>query len=257
MRVDRDGLLASIRASIEPNPAALAMWEAGSSAFGRADRWSDLDLYVLVEDDAVEWAVSSIDAALEAAAGIRTRHRLAEPTPHGHAQILYRLRDASPYLVVDVVVMRRSLPERFLERERNGEPLVLFDRTGEIAAFDMDRSAFAASAEERLRTITERFDLFQAFVSKEVHRGNALGAIAAFHALTLRPLIEALGMLHVPDRYDFGAHYAHLDYPPGVVARLERLSYPASPQQVEERRAEAEEWFHEVVARLRGDRAGG
>jgi hypothetical protein len=250
MTVDREELIAAIGSAVVTLPGVLAMWEAGSRAFDRADAWSDLDLYVLVEDDAVESVVAAIDEALDAAAGIRVRHRIPEPTSHGHAQLFYSLQAASPYLVVDLVVLRRSVPEWFLEQERNGEPDVVFDRTGLVSATELDRDRFAAATAERRRVLVERFEIFQPFVSKEVHRGNALGAIAAYHAITLRPLIDVLGMLHVPERYDFGAHYAHLDYPPDVVARLERLSYPTSIEEVEVLRAEAEAWFREVVAAL-------
>ena len=42
--------MAALRTALEPLPGALALWQGGSAAFGRADAWSDLDLYVLAEE---------------------------------------------------------------------------------------------------------------------------------------------------------------------------------------------------------------
>ncbi len=64
--------------------------------------------------------------------------------------MFYLPADAPEHLVVDLVVLRRSVPERFLEQERHGVPLVYFDRTGEIAPVPLDRAAFAAGAARRL-----------------------------------------------------------------------------------------------------------
>jgi predicted nucleotidyltransferase len=251
MPIDRTDIIAALRAALEPLPEVLAFWEAGSTAFGRADEWSDLDLHVLADDERVEAVLGVVEEALAAAGGgIELRHRVPEPTWHGHAQVFYRLAGAAPHLVIDLVVMRRSLPERFLDEERNGVPAVVFDRSGEIAPTRLDRPLFAAEVAGRLSAQRERFDLFQPFVTKEVARGNALGAVAALHAFTLRPLVEVLGMRHCPERYDYGAHYATLDFPADVVRRLTPLFYPASTADVEAVRAAAEAWFHEVVGVL-------
>jgi len=254
--VSRAEVIDACRDAVEPMPTVLAMWEAGSTAFGRADEWSDLDLYVLAEDEAVDDVLSALEGALDSTAGIAAAHRAPEPTPHGHAQAFYRLTDAVPFLVVDLVVLRRSVPERFLERQLHGTPVVLFDRTGEIVATELDGDAHRAALEQRLTALRERFEVFQAFVTKEVRRGNAIGAIEAFHVLTMRPLVEVLGMRHVPERSSYGAHYAHLDYPRPAVDRLARLWYPAGVGSVEAHRAEAESWFYEVADdvadRLRG-----
>lgn len=251
MPVDRTTILTALRDALEPLPHVLAFWEAGSKAFGRADQWSDLDVHALTEDDRVEDVLGVVEGALEeCGAGIALRHRVPEPTWHGHSQVFYRLADAPPYLVVDLVVMSNSLPERFLEEERNGVPVVMFDRTGEIVASPMDRASFAAGLADRLQALRERFDLFQPFVTKEVLRGNSPGAVAALHAFTLRPLVEVLGMRHCPERYDFGPHYAALDHPPDVVRRLTPLFHPASLEDVEVVRAAAQAWFHDVVAAL-------
>jgi predicted nucleotidyltransferase len=254
--VGRADIVAALRAALEPVPGARAMWEAGSAAFGRADAWSDLDLYVLAEDDAVEAVITAADEALRALSRIAARRRLPEPTWHGHSQVFVRLADAPEHLVVDLVVLHRSVPERFLERERHGVPIVCFDRYGEITAVPLDRAAFAAATARRLESLGHEFALFQGFVRAEVARGDALAALGAYRAYTLRPLLEAVRMRHCPERYDYGPKYSRHDLPPEVVARLEHLFFVPGIEDIADRHAEAEAWFAETVAALERDGIG-
>ena len=251
--------MAALRAALEPLPGALALWEGGSAAFGRADAWSDLDLYVLAEDGDVEEVMAAVNRALAGLGPIAARRRLPEPTWHGHSQVFCRLENAPEHLVVDLVVLRRSVPDRFLEKERHGDPVIYFDRTGEIGPQALDRAAFAAGAERRLEALRQEFALFQGFVRAEVARADpmaALAALAAYRNYTLRPLLEVVRMRHCPERYDYGPKYSRHDLPPEVVARLERLFYVPDIGGIPERQAEAEVWFAETVAALEKDGMG-
>jgi predicted nucleotidyltransferase len=253
-RLGREDIVAALRAALEPCPGALAFWEGGSAAFGRADAWSDLDLYLLAADEAVEEALAVVEQALAALSSIAARRRLPEPIRHGHAQVFYLLADAPEHLVVDLVVLRRSAPERFLEQERHGVPLVYFDRTGEIAPLPLDRAVFAAAAARRLAALRDEFALFQGFVRAEVARADPMAALGAYRAYTLRPLLEVIRMRHCPERYDYGMKYSRADLPDEVVARLERLFYVPDIEGIPERQADAKAWFAEVLAAL--DREG-
>ena len=85
--------------------------------------------------------MAAAEQALRTLSPIAACRRLPEPTWHGHSQVFVRLADAPEHLVVDLVVLHRSVTERFLERERHGVPVVYFDRFGEIAAVPLDRAA--------------------------------------------------------------------------------------------------------------------
>lgn len=251
MGITRADILTALHRSLESDPRALALWEGGSTAFGRADDLSDLDLHVLCEDSDVEAILEVVHDALERLSPLAVERRLPEPTWHGHTQVFYLLREASPYWMVDLVVMRRSAPERYLERERHGDHVVLFDRTGEIAPVRLDRTAHEARMGDRLAEITADAPIFRSLVRKEIERGDPLAAISFYQALTLRPLLEVVRMRHCPDRFDYGAKYSQFDLPPEVVARLERLWYVRSVADLAELQGEAEVWFDKTVAALR------
>lgn len=201
MELGRDAICAAIRRAIEPLSYAVAMREGGSAAWGREDRWSDIDLQVLVEDDRVSDAIAAVDAALEALSPSELRLEAPRPTWHGHEQVFYRLRDAGEYCLVDLAVMKRSAPQQLRERERHGERRVFFDKTGEARPATLDRERHDRLVAERLRHLSVALPMFQSLTKKET----------------------LLRIRYCPDRFDFGPRYAVVDLPREVLQRVEPL----------------------------------
>jgi hypothetical protein len=93
-------------------------------------------------------------------------------------------------------------------------------------------------------------------VRAEAARGDAMAALGAYRAYTLRPLLEVIRVWHCPERYDYGPKYSRLDLPADVVARLERLFFVPDIAAILERQAEAEGWFAATVAALEREGIG-
>ncbi len=248
--LDRSRLVALLRESLEPLPRVLAMWEGGSASWDRLDEWSDLDVLLLVEDDFVEAAFELLEEALSAASPISLRYILPRPTWHGHDQRFYRLRDAGPFLMLDVVVLRRSAQERFLERERHGSPVVYFDRTGEISARPVDHATLHERIHARLEQLRVTFPLFQPLVRKELLRGNDLDALAFYQSQTLAPLLTLLRIRHCPSRFDFGLRYVDRDMPADVATTIRTLWFVSRPGEIEFKQREAVALFDRVLSAI-------
>jgi hypothetical protein len=248
--LERHEIVGALQRALEPHAFVLALWEAGSAAWGREDRWSDLDVQVLVEDERVADAIRVVDQALAALSPVEIRFEVPQPTWHGHDQVFYRLRDAGEFRLVDLAVMRRSSRSQLAERERHGERRIAFDKTGEASPTSLDRVRHAARVAERLAQLRLTFPLFQSLVKKELLRGNPVGALAFYYSHTLQPLLTLLRIRHCPARFDFGPRYAAADLPPERMRRLQSLWFVGDAEQIESRRAEAERFFDEVVREL-------
>jgi len=231
-------------------PEVLAAFLGGSDASGRTDRFSDVDVVVVVEDGAVEAAFEVLHTALEELSPIVHRWRLADPTWHGNAQEFLALRDADPAHFIDIVVQAPIGGERFLEAERHGHALVLFDRAGALTPVPLDRVALRARIDERVAILRERFPLFQTLVTRAVRRGFVAEAAVAYQDHTYRPLIELLRIRHCPDRFDYGARYLDRDLPPALRAQVEALALPSSLDEVEAFRGRAQALFETTLAEL-------
>ena len=242
-RIPRQKIIDTLTAALEPLDYVLAGYLGGSDATGRTDVYSDVDYQAIVEDDRVEDAFGGALGALAALSPIVHEYRLPEPTWHGCSQVFLSLKGADPAHFVDFVVMKRSHEDRFLEPERHGLAIVLFDKLGLVTPDPFDRAAHLAKMEARFAVLRETFPLFQTLVTRAVSRGFPAEAAAAYQSHTFRPLVELLRMRYCPDRYDFGARYLDRDLPPKLRAEVESLALPPGLLEVEEYRARAEVLF--------------
>jgi hypothetical protein len=186
--------------------------------------------------------------SLETLSPISHRFRFPEPAWHGHSQEILSLRDADPCHFVDILVLKKSAPDRFLERERHGEPMILFDRDELLVPPPLDWNAHVEKMSARLTALREQFWLYQPMVSKAVRRGQGFDALFGYVGVTLRPLVELLRMRYCPERFDYGPRYLDRDLPPEWEEELERLAYPAGQEQLEQFRARAAELFSAQLA---------
>ena len=240
-----------VRQALEPVTFVHALWEGGSTAFGRDDAWSDVDLQACVDDDQVEETFSVIETALEKACGIEDRFILPEPTWHGHAQRFFRFRGQPPWLMLDLVVQKRSAENRFLEPEIHGEQPFLFDRIGLGKARPaLDREAWEGRLRGRLEFLQARTRMFAHLVEKECRRRHAIDARHFYQSLVLNPLIELLRIRHDPARHDFGARYLHVVLPAPVLKRLEGLSFVRNLDDLQSKHRIALRWFDELAREL-------
>lgn len=245
--ITRTQILAAIKSALEPLPFALAMWEGGAASFGRVDEWSDIDLQVAAQDEQVAEIFPIAEGALAAVSPVDLKYELPQPTWHGHAQSFYRLRDASPYLMLDFVVMKASAPEKFLQTEIHGKAVVHFDKAHVVRAQPLDRAAFAAKLKNRVETMRVTFELFQPMALKELNRGNAIEAIAFYQSWVLRPLVELLHIQHAPFHYNFNTRYVQYDLPQPIVEKLQPLFFVRDVDDLRAKREQAERWFRETL----------
>ncbi|MBD3348251.1 MAG: hypothetical protein GF400_03515 [Candidatus Eisenbacteria bacterium] len=250
-RIGRDEVVSALRRAVEPLEFALAMWEGGAAAFDRVDEWSDLDLQVLCEDGRVEDVLAAARDALEALGPLDVELRFPEPTWHGHSQVLWRLRDASPFLIVDFVVMEKGTErDRLLQPEVHGRARVHFARGDHLTVPPLDARAHAAMLRGRVARYRGISRLWQSFVRKEIERGNAVEAVSYYQSMVLRGLVELLRIRHSPLRHNFHTRYVHYELPADVSEKLETLFYVADAEEVGGKCDEAVAWADDLLDEL-------
>jgi hypothetical protein len=243
--VTREILVQTLRNALEPLPYVYGAWLGGSAAFGNLDPYSDVDLYAIVDDNSVDNTFTVLEDALLARSPITARYQT--PNTTGFQQRVYSLQDAPEFLVVEAALIPMSSPTRFLEREIHGDPVVLFDKAGVVRAVALDTKADLLEAQRRLATLKSGFQLFQHLTKKEIARGHAAEALLFYHGFTLRPLVEALRIVHCPHRRMFHLRYLERDLPADVSARICDLAFVKDLDDVARKRREAEEWFWDTI----------
>ena len=251
--VTHDAIVHALTAALQPLPFVDAMWEGGAAAFRRLDEWSDVDLYIVAADDRVPETFRAVEEALTRLSPIRQKYEPAWPPESGIAQAFYRLERASEYLLVDLAVLKRSAPDKYLEPELHGEALFAFNKGDAIQVPHLNVDTFVAKLLERRDRLIQRVDLFEPFVSKEIRRKNELGALEAYQKLVLDALLQVLRMRYAPAHYGFGIRYVVYELPPEVVRRLEELSYVRSAEDLGGMSRRAVQWFRETAGAVTED----
>jgi hypothetical protein len=227
-----------------------AFFEGGAAAFNRVDEWSDIDVYVVVDDDKVAVTFGAVEGALRSLSGIKQKYDVPQTGWPGVSQAFYRLEDTSEYLVIDLAVLKLSSPEKFLEPEIHGEAVFYFNKSSKVKPPPLNRKALAKKLRERLERLKARFDMFNIFVQKEINRDNGLEAIDLYHAITLASLVEALRIQHNPLHHDFRTRYIHHELPPKIVQNLEHLHFVKGNRDLQQKYRKATTWFHETVSEI-------
>lgn len=230
VRVLKDGL--------ESDEGVRAAWLGGSKATGTEDEHSDIDMVLIAEDDEVERVLEKARALIASLSPIRHYWRAPEPAWHGHSQFFAQPeRLKSPFFFIDLVVMRKSHPMKFLETARHGTPAVLFDKDGLVRA-----EPDGGGPEERRSRQRRRINDIAAFlpfaellVRKEALRGRELDALGFYQRLLFTPLVELLNIRLRPDRFDFGVRYLKREMPAAEYRDLVDLAFIARPEDLEER----------------------
>ena len=242
-KISHEQVLQVLVEALEPLKYSHALWEGGAAAFDRLDEWSDIDLHLVVDDDHVEDAFIIVDRVLESLSPIDLKYEIPQPTWHGHTQAFYRLEHSGRFMIVDLVVMQLSHPEKYLETELHGQGVVHLDKSAVVQPPTFDWDAHQLLLKERLATLNVTFDLFQFLTLKEINRGNDLEAISFCYRFTLNPLVEVLRIKHTPARYNFYTRHVHYDLPEQVINELRELFFIVDLDDLRAKRERAEGWF--------------
>jgi hypothetical protein len=249
-RLTREGIVQTLTDTLEPLDYIHAFWEGGAAAFERVDEWSDIDLYLVVDDNKVDETFLSVEKALKSLSNIEQKYDVTHPPESGIFQAFYRLEDANDYLVIDLAVLALSSPDKFLEPEIHGDAIFFFNKSNRVKPPPLDKDALVRKLQKRFERLQSRFDMFNNFVQKKINRGNYLEAIDLYRALTLASLVEALRIKYNPVHHDFKMHYVNYELPSCIIKKLKHLYFVKDEKGLQEKYNEATEWFPEIMSEI-------
>lgn len=251
-KLTRTAIVQTLVKALKPLDYVHALYEGGATAFNRIDRWSDIDLYAIVDKNRIAETFQATENALKSLSPIKQKFSPAQlPWPEV-SQTFYVLEKANEYLAVDFAVLTPSAPEKFLQPEIHGAVKFYFNKTG-IKPSPLDRKSFVKKVQAEQERLNARFSLFNNLVQKEINRGNSLEAIYLYHGLTLASLVKAQRIKHNPIRYDFGIRYVHYELPSETIKKLQRLYFIKDMKDLQRKYREATRWFHQTIATINDD----
>jgi predicted nucleotidyltransferase len=246
--VTRKDIVRVLLNTLEPLDYVYAFYEGGAVAFNRIDEWSDIDLYVVVDDDKIEETFLAAEKALKSLSPIERKLRTPQLPWAGVFQTFYKLENASEFLLVDFAVLQSSASEKFLEPRVHGNVTFYFNKNDSVKPAAFDQKEFEEKLQQRLGLLQARFDMFNNLVQKEINRSNSLEAIEWYHNFTLVMLVEALRVKHNPTHHNFRMRYVHYELPPETIRKLEKLFFVKDARDLQGKFGEATKWFQETMS---------
>jgi len=205
------------------NKEIIAVWEGGSAATGYLDEYSDLDLGIVCNDEAVEDVFTQLEVYLQNNFGIVRKFRMPEPTWHGFSQCFYQIANVPDLFYLDIGVMKKTLPEKLTESDRHGDSQVWFEKekildptpTAEDKAETRCRQFYKNATQADFIIITE--------LKKAIARKNFSEAFPAYFQFIARNLGIMLNLKYRPRKVDFGLRYSYRDYPQDDAIMIENF----------------------------------
>jgi hypothetical protein len=108
----RRRIFAAVLAALEADESVRACWEGGSVAMGRADPFSDIDLYAVADTPRHDPVLDTFERALAQVVTITHTWRVDPPAFAGVAQRIYLLDGAPRFFAVDCAVLTTALWSR-------------------------------------------------------------------------------------------------------------------------------------------------
>jgi hypothetical protein len=246
----REVIIQTLVNVLKPLDYAHALYEGGAAAFNRIDEWSDIDLYLVVDDEKVNEAFLAVEKALRSLSPIKQKFDVPQTGWPSVFQAFYRLENASEYLIIDFAVLKLSGPDTFLEPEIHGNVIFHFSKSDKVKPPQLNKEALVKKLHERLERLQARFDMFNNFVQKEINRGNYLEAIDLYLGLTLATLVEALRIKYNPIHYNFKMQYIHYELPSEIIEKLKPLYFVKDEEDLQEKYRKAIEWLHRTMLEI-------
>lgn len=224
-----------------------AAWLEGSDAHGVNDEYSDIDLWIDVDDGRESEALDLLKSTLTSFGPLDLDFEPQHPHPQIR-QAYYHISGTSEFIIIDVCVQSHSREIYFQKGFVDQKIYVLFDGFSTLKFKDPDWTAFEHENQLRCKEIISSLPLGVLRTRKEIQRKNYLEALSYYQHEILEPLVELLRLKYQPTKHDFKLKHITRDLPKNVLIKLEYLFSISSIEDISEKYPEAETMIRETAA---------
>lgn len=216
---DKNKIIETLKNQIQHLDSVHAMWLEGSLAEKDNDKYSDLDIWLSVNDDVLRSIFDEVDKALETIAQIDFKFELKPSGELGHN--VYHLAGMSEFLTLDINTQKFS---RDVEL-REGIDLyeTVFDKTGIIRTVPREPIAFDES--EQLAQLIKFIDYTALSVKKNALRGKKIESREYYRNILVRVLEYLRKKSGIAEKADFGFKHCYKDVPNDQITKLESFYF--------------------------------
>ncbi|HAZ28220.1 MAG TPA: hypothetical protein DCY48_00360 [Candidatus Magasanikbacteria bacterium] len=250
MSTDRNQIINKLEDELKNNSFVFAFWLEGADAHGTVDEYSDIDVWLDVQDGHEGMVIEQVRSVLSQIAQLDFEHEVEHPHPKIR-QMFFHLTGTSGFLIIDVCVQSHSREFWYTKGYADEKVKILFDKENVIQFRDLNKTEFQSLQNKKVEELKKTFVFFQAWVMKGVNRGHFLEALSSYHSFILEPLVELLRIQHQPTKREFGLKHVERDIPKDVLLILEDLYKVNSTEEISTKAQKANELFFDVLKKIK------
>lgn len=245
-------IIKRLKEELEPLQYVHAMWLEGADAIGQADEYSDIDIYIDIEDEYEQEAIDKVENILSTVSEIDYKY-VMNHWHHKLRQRIYHLKGSSEYLMIDFCWQLHSRDKEeyvYIKGNTIEAAKVIFDKSEIIRYKDYKEEDYKSFNTEALADCKYRYSQ-HCRVTKYIHRGMYLEAYAYYNKYVLEPLIHVLRMIYTPAHAHYYLIHISQHLPKIEVEKLQFFAQISTLKDIEDRIPLAEVWFSELVEKLK------
>ena len=226
-----------------------AFWLEWADAQDRVDDYSDIDIWLDVED----WKESQIFNEIEVILSKLWIIDFAYEKEHPHPKIrqkFFHIKDTPEFLIIDACIQSHSRVFWYTDGYADEKIKMIFDKWNTVIFKPFDKQGFESDISMKIDELSKTFVFFQAWVKKSIKRNNFLEALWSYHAKVLNPLVEILRIKFEPTKSEFYLKDISRDIPENYLKALEELYKITSIEDIESKSIKAKELFFEILKTL-------
>jgi hypothetical protein len=249
MNITRQKIIKILKTELVKKPAVFALWLEGADAHKRFDKYSDIDIWIDVEDKHIGKTFNVIKEILAKLSPLDYFYEVNHPHPKIH-QAFFHLQDSSEFLVIDICIQKHSRNFWYTKGYKDEKVKILFDKKKVIKYKPLSKTIFNKEIKLRIDELIKTFYFFQIWVKKGINRKKYLEALSYYHEFILHPLVELIRIKYEPTKKDFYLKHLDLDLPEETVKQIEDLFKVRSIIEIKKKMKIANELFNYIIKNL-------
>ena len=149
MSTDRNQIINKLEDELKNNSFVFAFWLEGADALNTVDEYSDMDVWLDVQDGHEGMAIEQVQSILSKIAPLDFEHEIDHPHPKIR-QKFFHLKDTSEFLIIDVCVQSHSREFWYTNKNADEKVKIIFEKGKVIEFRNLDKIEFQNLQKKRI-----------------------------------------------------------------------------------------------------------
>ncbi len=239
--MNRDTIINTLTELLKPDEHVHALWLEGSDATGRLDEYSDIDVCICVDENAVDTVFRKVQEAFP------TDFMHVNYPNDSERQLVFHVTGTDKYLMVDFnAYFYGKANTTFVKGDKIDACKVLFDKKKIIQYRDYDPAECAGECDYWKEESEYRFSQISR-VEKYCLRGLFPEAFVYYQKYVVEPLVFTLRRKYTPTKIWYYMVHISDHIPQTEVEKLNRILQVSDVKDILANLSFAEEWYQELT----------